>query len=227
MKNFIRIFFGLLGCGLLALALMPSTERQAQASNPTNPSAVFVTNTPLPVQGSVSLDNTPNVNIANTPSMNVANNPTVTLGNTSVPIGNALDSGGNPVPLLVSSAVEPYESSCKLGNPFFGEAFCQFDAIPAGKRLVIREFDISTQSQSGSLTDVELLVPWKSQLVNHYFPALTNGTDGSGALHEALHQETTIYADTSRTDGPRCFTAETTGTYTGACAISGYLIPAQ
>src|ERR1700683_5203035 len=71
---------------------------------------VNVANTP-----SVSVTNTPNVTITNTPSVNDANTPNVTLeAAASVAVTSPLDGEGNPTPLAVLDAVQPYEDSCLI-----------------------------------------------------------------------------------------------------------------
>jgi hypothetical protein len=53
--------------------------------------------------------------ISNTPSVNVANTPTVTLeAGASVNVSSPLDGEGNPTPLVVLDAVQPYEDSCLI-----------------------------------------------------------------------------------------------------------------
>ncbi len=69
---------------------------------------VNVVNTP-----SVSVTNTPSVSVSNTPSVNVANTPTVALeAGAGVNVSSPLDGEGNPTPLAVLDAVQPYEDSC-------------------------------------------------------------------------------------------------------------------
>src|SRR5581483_11368559 len=74
----------------------------------------------MPVQ-SVQVVNTPNVNVANTPSVSVTNTPSVDIANTpsvnlasgaSVSVTSPLDSQGNPTPLAVLEAFQPYEDQC-------------------------------------------------------------------------------------------------------------------
>ena len=79
----------------------------------------------------VQVVNTPNVNVVNTPGVNVANTPTVSLaGGASVNVTSPLDGEGNPTPLAVLDAIQPYEDSSAMS--FSGEAgaFCLFQPIP-------------------------------------------------------------------------------------------------
>ena len=86
MKKRVKIVFGLTGFALLAVAFAPLTERHAVASGS---APVSVVNVPLPVQGTVSVGNTPSVHVTNTPSVTVGNTPNVNVANTpSVTISN-------------------------------------------------------------------------------------------------------------------------------------------
>jgi len=144
MKRIARIFFGLAGLGLLAATIMPFTEQHAVASQPM---LVTVTNTPLPVQGTVSVGNTPSVNVANSPSVNVANTPTVNISNASIGVSNPLDSSSKPVPLLVTSQVTPYQSECQIPSTTSSIGSCAFSPLNADTQLVIQEFAVGATTQ--------------------------------------------------------------------------------
>lgn len=75
-----------------------------------------------------------------------------------------------------------------------------------------------------ALLDVNLEVGWNSQVINHSFPIITDGSDGA-QLHEAVQQQTTIYADTSLVSTPICQAVATSQKWTITCTISGYLVP--
>ena len=61
----------------------------------------------------VNVVNTPSVSVSNTPSVNVANTPTVALeAGAGVNVSSPLDGEGNPTPLAVLDAIQPYEDSC-------------------------------------------------------------------------------------------------------------------
>src|SRR6266576_2067221 len=98
MHKLARILLGLAGFGLLALVFMPASQDRAVVSNP---APVFITNTPVPVQGTVAVGNTPSVNVTNTPSVNVANSSVPVSG--SVSVANRVDSGNQAVPLVVTA----------------------------------------------------------------------------------------------------------------------------
>lgn len=230
MKKRVKIVFGLTGFALLAVAFAPLTERHAVASGS---APVSVVNVPLPVQGTVSVGNTPNVHVTNsvtvgnTPNVNVANTPSVTISNNSVPVTNPIDTFSNPVPLLVSTEAQPYESSCFLSStqdPLI--VSCSFDPVTTGKRLVIREFSALTFTSLGSnVHQLYLQVGWKGGLIQHYFPLFPMGSD-SFNTSAAVHNETTIYAESS--SNPTCFAVDTSqNNFGGNCSITGYLIPAQ
>ena len=229
MKKLTKVVFGLVGFALLAVAFAPLTERHAIASGS---APVSVTNVPLPVQGTVSVGNTPNVHVTNTPvvtvgnspSVNVANTPSVNVSNSTLPVTNPLDSFSNPVPLLVSTDAQPYESSCGISTAQDFNQSCSFDAVPTGKRLVIREFSALTFTSPGtSVHQLFLQVGWKGGLLQHYFPLFSLGSDGFNTT-AAVHTETTIYAESS--SSPTCVVVDTAqNSWEANCSITGYLIP--
>jgi hypothetical protein len=213
------------------VAFAPLTERHAVASGS---APVSVVNVPLPVQGTVSVGNTPNVHVTNTPvvtvgnspSVNVANTPSVTISNGSLPVTNPLDTFSNPVPLLVSTDAQPYESSCAISNTQDFIASCSFDPVTTGKRLVIREFSALTFTSLGtSVHQLYLQVGWKGGITQHYFPVFPMGSDTFNTT-AAVHDETTIYAESS--SNPTCVVVDTAqNSWEANCSITGYLIPAQ
>jgi hypothetical protein len=213
MKKLTKVVFGLVGFALLAVAFAPLTERHAIASGS---APVSVINVPLPVQGTVSVGNTPNVHVANTPSVNVSN--------TTLPVTNPLDSFSHPVPLLVSTDAQPYESSCVISGTQDFNASCTFDAVTTGKRLVIREFSAVTFTSLGtSVHQIFLEVGWKGGLLEHYFPLFSLGSDAFNTS-AAVHAETTIYAESS--SSPTCVVVDTAqNSWEANCSITGYLIP--
>lgn len=222
MKKLTKVVFGLVGFALLAVAFAPLTERHAIASGS---APVSVINVPLPVQGTVSVGNTPNVHVTNTPVVTVGNSPSVNVSNTTLPVTNSLDSFSNPVPLLVSTDAQAYESSCGIFTAQDFNQSCSFDAVPTGKRLVIREFSALTfTSPETSVHQIFLQVGWKGGLLQHYFPLFSLGSDGFNTT-AAVHTETTIYAESSSL--PTCVVVDTAqNSWEANCSITGYLIPA-
>lgn len=204
MKGFMRAFFALAGVGLLVLTFTPTTRHVAAS----NPAPVSVTNTPLPVQGTVSVGNTPSVNVANTLSVALS-------GNASV--ANAVAQDGTLIPLLVMPQGRPYEDSCSASNNF-----CSFSAVPSNMRLVIQEVDVYVDTSSLGSPKIEGVIATGELLNRHVLVLVSQGADSSFAAY-ATHQSTTLYFDANTS--PACvFSAFVDNVQ---CAISGYLIPAQ
>ena len=145
----------LLGLGLFVIgAMIVPPHSQSSGAAP-----VMVTNTPLPVQGTVGVNNFPasqtvngTVNVSNTPSVNVANTPTVNLASgSSFNVSNPQDSQSNPAPLITFDAAQLYEDSCNnlLSPGVNGIVTCQLQNVPSGKRLVIQEVDYAIDIDSG------------------------------------------------------------------------------
>jgi hypothetical protein len=131
MKTVARVLFGLVGCALLVLVIMPLAGHEAVASNP---APVFVTNTPLAVQGTISVGNTPSVTLANTPSVSLTGTASVV---------NALDGSNNPIPLTVSVQGQPYVDVCNASG---AKATCQLQTLPSNMRLVIQTITFFSDS---------------------------------------------------------------------------------
>ena len=185
--------------------------------NVVNSPSVSVTNTP-----SVSVTNTPNVSVTNTPSVNVANTPAVTLeAGASVNVTSPLDGEGNPTPLAVLDAVQPYEDECVIFFSGSDLANCNFQTIPSGKRLVIQEFDATGVLETGLQVQFIDLNP--SSAVGHWFPA-THMASSGGYDYFATHQETRLYSSSGAT--PSCGVGITTDSQTGnyICDLSGFLV---
>ncbi len=228
MKKLTKVVFALAGFALLAVAFAPFTERHAIASGS---APVSVVNVPLPVQGTVSVGNTPSVHVTNTPVVTVGNSPSVTVANTpsvnvsnsALPVTNPLDPFSNPVPLLVSTDGQPYESSCGISTAQDFAQSCTFDAVPSFKRLVIREFSAVTFTSLGtSVHQIFLQVGWKGGLLQHYFPLFSLGSDAFNTS-AAVHTETTIYAESS--SAPTCTVVDTAqNSWEATCTITGYLV---
>ena len=175
------------------------------------------------VAGTVNIGNTPSVTVTNTPSVNVSNTPTVNLASgAGVTVTNPLDGQNNPVPLAALDATQPYEDSCTIPLSGTHGGDCNFQAIPAGKRLVIQEFDAFGFIDTGvkPVTIIFLSV------MNHAFPATFMG-GSPGYDYFATHQETRLYVAPG---GYGLFCAvslsgQTTGQYSEySCALSGYLV---
>ena len=232
---------------IVAVCTLPSLPVIAQSKgNPPGPSnlqSVLVINgpgAPVPtaaqgttnVAGTVNLSsgstvnigNTPNVSVANTPSVNVANTPTVSLAaGAGVSVTNPLDGQNNPSPLATLDATQPYEDSC--GSSFGGSdrGFCSFQAIPAGKRLVIQEFDALLAIETG-LKPLYIIVNRENQgPVPHFVTATFMGTTGLRDYF-ATHQETRLYVSSNQ--APICFFQISGSSNLGQydCQLSGFLV---
>jgi hypothetical protein len=139
-----------------------------------------------------------------------------------VSVANPLNGQNNPAPLVTLEATQPYEDECVINFAGNSSGFCYFTPIPAGKRLVVQEFDAVGTLEPG-LKPLDLqLTPFT---VRHFFVATFMGT-GIGFDFFATHQETRIYVGPNRT--PDCFSAisgvSSIGQY--ACQISGFLVDA-
>src|SRR5438034_8500094 len=110
MQVFIRTLALTFALGILAIALGLFSTHPAGAAGS---APVIVTNTPLPVQGTVNaaqsgtwnvgINGTPNVNIANAPNVNIGSLPAVqlasgtTVGISGTPSVNINNSGASPL----------------------------------------------------------------------------------------------------------------------------------
>ena len=86
---------------IIPQVVMGQSERGIKNPPPRIPEVipVEVKNTPLSVQGEVSVGNTPNVNVKNTPNVNVANSPTVQIGNVPLPVQGEVNIKNIPLPV--------------------------------------------------------------------------------------------------------------------------------
>ena len=179
------------------------------------------------VAGTVNVGNTPNVNVANTPNVNVANTPSVSISGTptvnlaaggSVSVTNPLDTQSNPTPLAMMEGFQIYEDTCSTVFGGSNSGKCNFQALPAGKRLVIQEFDSDILVETGTKPATVTL---NATSVSHYFPATLMGNFNGDQF--ATHQATHIYTSLGAT--PFCFTTLSNfsnGSFT--CNISGFLL---
>lgn len=118
----------LFGLGLFLLGLMVVSP----TSHSSGSAPVTVINTPLPVQGTVNLGNSPMVNAAQSGAWNVgiSGTPTVAIGSFSgnVPVANPLDGSGNAVPLVTKDSENPgrhYFSVVNTNNCTFVSGLCK------------------------------------------------------------------------------------------------------
>jgi hypothetical protein len=209
MKKFVKVFLALAGFGLLAITFAPLTEHHAAASGG---APVIVQNTPLPVQGTVSVGNTASVNVANSPSVHVSN--------AAVSVNNALDGASNPIPLVVVQQGTPYQDTCGFSSPD-----CSLQAVPAHSRLVIQEVDIEVLSlPTDDVHDARFSVSTNNFGIEHFVAPINEGTNSFGEIVLVAHQATTLFADSG--SQPNCSSNFSSPTVSVRCEISGYLVPA-
>jgi len=214
-------------CSLVAIPAMAQKQPVPQPIpvNVENTPSVNVANTP-----SVSVTNTPNVSVANTPSVTVANTPSVDIANTpsvnlatgaTVAVTSPLDSSGNPAPVAVFDAFQPYDGTCIVSFNGSNTGSCDFlPAVPTGKLLVIQEFDAIGLVETGNR-------PESIIAADHYF-AYTFMGNYSGVDDLATHQETRLYWSVNPEGALQCNpTVQTASDGLFDCDISGYLVDAS
>jgi len=213
-------------CASAVLAVPAAAQSGAHPPNGGITTPVQVVNTPnvnVANTPSVSVSNTPNVNVTNTPSVNVANSPSVTLeAGASVGVTSPLDGQGNPTPIAVLDAFQPYYDSCSFNFSGQGYGYCYFQTIPSDKQLVIQEFDAIGQLEPGLRPQYVVLDPISGS--SHYFTA-TYMTTAFGADDLVTNAVTRLYATPGAS--PACSVA--LNGYSSAnyfCQITGFLVDA-
>lgn len=222
--------------GFALIALPAAGQKDVVVTNgPAQPVPTAAQGTTT-VAGTVNVGNTPNMNVVNTPNMNVVNTPSVNVANTpavsitgTASVTNALDPQGNPIPLAVSEAFQPYEDTCTISFSGNGAGFCLFHTPPPGKRLVVQQFDAASGFvpfglESGCKPLVIGLNVTHSG-TPHFFPATFMGTQTeTNRDFYATHQETRLYGTAG--DAPQCtvnLTCFSQASY--SCQLSGFLAP--
>jgi len=122
----------------------------------------------------------------------------------------------------VLDAVQPYEAACDLEFNGTEVGDCTF-TVPAGKELVVQEFDAGGRVETGTRLET---IGWEStpnsNPVAHEFTTTFMGSDGTYDYF-ATHQETRLYAPPSST--PDCLVFLTNTSNQGfTCSISGFLV---
>lgn len=148
----------------------------------------------------------------------------VTVANTS----------SNPVPVsnINEPALEAYQDFCRA-DLSVGTG-CNFQTIPAGKRLVIQDADISLAAAPGGRPYyVALFTPLALNgsvvTVGHHLTATFMGSQPNVADWFETHQTVRLYVDPNQTPScsVRITATKTLGDGTDAfvfCNISGYLV---
>lgn len=218
---------------LVAVGALVAIPAVAQKSPVPQPIPVNVENTPnvnVANTPSVSVTNTPNVSVANTPSVTVSNTPSVNIANTpsvnlatgaTVAVTSPLDGSGNPAPVAVFDAFQPYDASCIVSFNGNNMGSCDFlPAVPTGKLLVIQEFDAIGLVETGNR-------PQSIIAADHYF-AYTFMGNYSGIDDLATHQETRLYWVVNPDGALQCLpTLQTASNGVFECDVSGYLVDAS
>lgn len=235
MKRSSKIVLSGLGLFLLAAMVVAPTPSHSSGSAP-----VTVVNTPLPVQGTigvnnlpavqsvsgtVSVGNTPNVNVANTPAVSVTNTPSVTVSGTAS-VSNAVDQGNNPIPLLVSPQGQPYMDSCQ-SNTSLHFASCDFHVVPAGQRLLIQFISLESLAAGGTVYEASTGGVLNGSSISIFLP-LSNGITGDdGYLRQMAAAPITSYVDANFATGCAVTATGSSTAVAVRCALSGYLVPTQ
>jgi hypothetical protein len=234
-SNNLKLMFAVLaGLSLLALPAVGQKQNPGPPSPPTqNVLVVNGAGQPVPtapqgttnVAGTVNVGNTPSVTVANTPSVSISGTPTVALSpGGSVGVTNLLDAQNNPNPLAVLEAIQPYEDGCAISISSTNAGSCNFSQIPAGKRLIIEEFDANSFMDPG-IKPIQLSLGNSGFLV-HYFPAMFMGNNG-GADYFTTHQTTRLYAPAGYQ--PACYLTLSSSAQSASsfCRFSGFLVDVQ
>ncbi len=230
MKQFSKLMLIALSFGIvtLALSLVPSKPAGAAGSAP-----VMVTNTPLPIQGTVNAAQSGawNVGINGTPSVNVAGLPAVQFnGAQPVTFSNAeanpiftrdVDSAvRHPIVRFVCSDVGTPGSNCGSSPNFF--------TVPSGARLVIEQVDGTCTQYSGTnVTGVGIKIQADTPISGpeHSVPLPFHG-NSSDALILNFSQLTRIYAEPETTVSARLIGSFVSPGSGAICqvTVSGYLV---
>jgi hypothetical protein len=207
MTKLVKILAWALGLGLFAAGLGTITSSPAPAAGaaPVNIAQVSVAS--VPVSGMVNIGTMPAVTFAAGSSVNVS---------------NPLDASKNPIPLATLDAFQPYEDACSATSFPSGNTACQFQAVPAGKRLVIQEVDVFLLVPTG-VRPIHISVSTGAGV--HYFTATFMASGLAPIDFFATHQETRLYA--SQTIQPSCVVflnalSDAAGDF--RCQLSGFLV---
>jgi len=95
-----------------------------------------------------------------------------------------------PTPLATPDATQPHEDQRGVGLAGSPSGSCNFQRVPAAKRLVIQEFDASGQLVTG-VKPISIYVV--ANRIGHLFPATLMGIE-AGLDYFATHQGTRLYA---------------------------------
>ncbi len=220
MQVFIRTLALTFALGILAIALGLFSTHPAGAAGS---APVMVTNTPLPVQGTVTVGNTPSVNVANAAvpvqgNVNIGTMPSVNIGN--VPAVLAQQSGvwnlslsGNSAasPLFIRDVENPAHSRLRIERTMHLNSASSFATdefltdLPRGSRYVIEFIGADcvpfvpnpTSAQVASLNVFVADDSGGGAFAGHEYPlTLAKGpVDFFGQTHYTSSQTVKLYAD--------------------------------
>jgi hypothetical protein len=200
MKRLVRSFLVLFGLGVAAALMSHFTSPPATAIAPI---PVQVTNTPLPVQGTVSANVVNPVTVSGTVNANINGTPTVNAN-----VTNASLTVGNPAtnPVLVrdvdNAANNPFESYvCRAGGVYTANCAPGLDTVTIPtttdsgapvKMLVIEYVSGSCKAGvGGDISNVQFDIPFGGYA--HYLVPVRTYSD-SNEIDYAFAQETRLYA---------------------------------
>ena len=214
MKHFAQLAILTLGLGLFA-AVLSSLPNHPAAAAPGDPPSlpVKVTNTPLPVQGSVNAavsgtvgatQSGPwNVGINGTPNVNVLSAPPLNLPSTLNVTGGPINVANTPATPLFNRDVDNPANQPFVGNLCIGSTGCgivttsfQVPATVDGsqasiQRLVIEYYSAVCGGVSSPVPTLDLILTSGGQVSLFFIGPLL--ADSSGRIYS--NQATQIYAD--------------------------------
>jgi hypothetical protein len=221
----------LLGLGLFLLAAMAGPRPTHSSGS----EAVRVVNTPLPVQGTVGVNNFP-ANQAVSGTIGVNNFPATQAVSGTVNVGNFPSaqqvsfSNTGTTPLYIRDVDNPAHT------PFLGTLFCLVPAgsvscdasfsVPSGSELVIESVSARADLASGERAVVELNVTTNGVTSLFIEIPLTFQITSSGIDTYTANQPVRLYADPGTSPALHAFLSGTssTGVENFRITVSGYLV---
>jgi len=241
MKHIARLMLLTLSVGVVAVVLssLPRHTAAAASDPPSPPSLpVKVTNTPLPVTGSVNAAVTGTVAATQSGTWNVGINGTVPVsgtvavsslpavtvsGLTSVGITNT-----SATPVFVrdtdNPAKQPFVSSCSIN--LSTAVTCSFTSVPTSKELVIEMFTAFIGMNSGDRPiSAELGGAVNGIPYTFDYPLVFNNTFSAVSADVWVVQQPLTRAYSDPTTTPACGILVNFGEGKSAtCQVSGYLV---
>lgn len=222
MKQFGKILGLGLGFGILAAVLgsIPSRPVIAAGGAP-----VMVTNIPLPVSGTVGVNNFP---VTQSVSGTVGINNFPSTQNVSLGAGSSVNVTNPPgSPLLVRDVDNPGRHRFQVGTTctaFAGSFACIASfAVPANKLLVIETVSADVAVPAGEKVQVVWTIVQGSSMVAYPSPVQLNGTFFTRDSFSAMFA-VRLYADPGTTVNVTLGRNDSTGNGDLGAFISGYLV---